>query len=199
MGTSAFGAGLLLPRWGTAQERPVLTPWQSPGPFYPRFQPRDADDNLLRLPAIAGGRPLVVAGRMLGRDGRALAGALVELWQTDPAGRYVAQVGAQGVTPGFKGYGRQQTDTKGNFVFRTVFPGRYPGRTPHLHFAVTFGRFGGTSPDASAPFTTQMYFAGDPANGRDGLLGRIRDRRQRDNVVVKTEEGLARFQIVLDV
>ena len=54
----------------------------------------------------------------------------------------------------FQGYGQTQSDAAGAYRFRTIRPVPYPGRTPHIHFAV------------SAPgvprFITQMYVAGSP-------------------------------------
>ena len=67
----------------------------------------------------------------------------------------------------------------GSYAFRTIKPVAYPGRTPHIHFAVTApGR---------KPLITQMYAAGDPQNERDGILNGIRDARQRASVIVKLE------------
>ena len=59
------------------------------------------------------------------------------------------------------------TDAEGRYSFRTIKPVPYPGRTPHIHFAVA------TSDRRS--LTTQLYVAGEPQNARDGLyrgLGR---------------------------
>jgi protocatechuate 3,4-dioxygenase beta subunit len=43
----------------------------------------------------------------------------------------------------------------------------YPGRTPHIHFAVSGPGF--------PRFVTQMYVAGEPLNERDGVLLSVRD------------------------
>ena len=73
------------------------------------------------------------------------------------------------------------SDASGSYAFRTIKPVAYPGRTPHIHFAITApGR---------APLITQMYVAGEPLNARDGILNGIADRRQRDSVIVKLEPG----------
>src|SRR3712207_8902721 len=37
---------------------------------------------------------------------------------------------------GFQGYGRTMVDGGGLYGFRTIRPVPYPGRTPHIHFAV---------------------------------------------------------------
>ncbi len=69
----------------------------------------------------------------------------------------------------------------GAYSFRTIKPVAYPGRTPHIHFAITApGR---------EPLITQMYVAGEPQNERDGILNGIRDARQRDSVIVRLQPG----------
>ena len=57
----------------------------------------------------------------------------------------------------------------------------YPGRTPHIHFAVAIpGR---------RTLVTQMYVFGEALNGRDGILNSIRDPRQRDSVIVRLDQA----------
>ena len=98
----------------------------------------------------------------------------------------------------FQGYGRFLTGSTGEYYFRTIKPVPYPGRTPHIHFAVkTKGQ--------QDKFTTQCYVKGDPHNDRDGVLRRIQDARQRDSVLVdfaplqgsKIGELATKFDIVL--
>jgi protocatechuate 3,4-dioxygenase beta subunit len=55
----------------------------------------------------------------------------------------------------------------------------YPGRTPHIHFAV--------EAPGRRELVTQMYVAGEPLNERDGLYRQIRDLRQRAAVTVRLE------------
>jgi protocatechuate 3,4-dioxygenase beta subunit len=76
----------------------------------------------------------------------------------------------------FQGYGRTITDGAGGYRFRTIRPVPYPGRTPHIHFAV--------SGPGSARFTTQMYVAGEPLNERDGVLMGVRDPAARARLIV---------------
>ena len=76
----------------------------------------------------------------------------------------------------FQGYGQTITDRAGGYRFRTIRPVPYPGRTPHIHFAV--------SAPGLAPFTTQMYIAGEPLNERDGVLTGVRDPAARARLIV---------------
>lgn len=136
-------------------------PWpeQVEGPYH-----RDVEEFRADVVDDRVGVPLRLAVRLVGADGRtALAGAVVEIWQCDAAGRY------SGFPPPEPGVsvtsesaprtqvsaeerflrGRQYTDATGTCEFRTIYPGWYPGRTVHIHLrAHVEGR----------AFTTQLYF-----------------------------------------
>jgi len=175
------------------------TPIQSTGPFYPDVLPSESDADLVRIgngaPAL--GEEIEVAGRLLGLDGRPVAGGFVELWQANANGRYAHSRDTSNVPldPNFQGYGVVRTDDQGRYRFRTIRPGVYPGRTRHLHF-----RVGGPGFE---PLPTQMYFAGDAGNARDFLWNRIGDPLARDAVTVQftpdTATNIARgtFDIVV--
>lgn len=155
------------------------TPSQTAGPFYPVTLPSDIDNDLVVLrgsAARAEGTVAHVLGRVLGRDGRPVAGATVEIWQCDARGRYrhPGDVGGPPRDQAFQGFGRIATGPDGAYSFRTIRPVAYPGRTPHIHFLVR------------APgrrLVTQMYVAGEPGNGADGLYGSL--GRERDAVTVR--------------
>lgn len=156
------------------------TPRQTTGPFYPEALPSESDADLVRIgpgPAAIG-EEIEVAGRLLGLDGRPIAGGFVELWQANAAGRYAhsRDTSPAPLDPNFQGYGVVRTDAEGRYRFRTIRPGTYPGRTRHLHF-----RVGGPGFE---PLPTQMYFAGDPGNERDFPWNSIRDPNARDSVTV---------------
>lgn len=158
----------------------VPTPRQTRGPFYPLTLPLDRDNDLVRVAGVAQpalGTVTHVAGRVLDLNGRPVPGARVEIWQCDANGRY-HHPGDRNSAPedsGFQGYGETSTDADGAYRFRTIKPVPYPGRTAHIHFAIS-----GTGFD---PLVTQMYVAGEPRNGSDGLLNRI-DPTARERVIV---------------
>ena len=119
----------------------LLTPPQTEGPFYPVELPSDRDADLVRVTgadARAMGTVTHVTGRVLDRASRPLPGVLVEIWQCDANGRYrhPLERGGRPLDPGFQGYGRALTDKGGGYRFRTIRPVPYPGRTPHIHFAI---------------------------------------------------------------
>jgi protocatechuate 3,4-dioxygenase beta subunit len=162
-------AGLAMAPMGAWAEL-LVTPSQPAGPFYPLELPQGDDNDLTRVmdqAEVAGGEVLHVAGRVLDASGTLLEGARVELWQANAEGRYHHPHDRSPATMdlGFQGFGHMVTSADGAYRFKTITPGLYPGRTRHLHFLVIApGR---------AELVTQMYFAGEPDNERDGLLRRL--------------------------
>jgi protocatechuate 3,4-dioxygenase beta subunit len=196
----AAGAGAVLPKGLSAALVP--TPRQTPGPFYPLRLPLDSDTDLVQVAGrgqAAAGTVTHVFGRVLDAAGRPLAGARVEIWQCDALGRYHHPRDRGGrADPNFQGYGRTALGDDGAFRFRTIKPAPYPGRAPHIHFAV--------SGSGIERLTTQMYVAGEPLNARDGILNRVRDPVARARLIVALEPAVevepgalaGRFDIVLD-
>lgn len=182
-----LGAGAMLPAGlsAAAAEARVATPRQTEGPYYPVDWGGDADADLVQVQgeaARATGQVLHLQGRVLGIDGRPLAGASVEIWQCDALGVYRHprdERGDRRREPGFQGRGRVTADATGAYRFRTIKPVAYPGRTPHIHVKVSV-------PQRST-LVTQMYVHGERLNERDGVLNSIRDPRQRDSMIVKLE------------
>ncbi|HZO87344.1 MAG TPA: protocatechuate 3,4-dioxygenase [Chthonomonadaceae bacterium] len=186
----------------TFAEELVQTPRQTQGPFYPDRLPLDTDNDLLIIndsitPAV--GAVTYLSGRILDARGEPVRGAVVEIWQVDNNGAYIHSGGANFTNrdPNFQGFGRFLTGSTGEYLFRTIRPVPYPGRTPHIHVAVKVkGR---------SKFTTQCYIKGHPQNAGDGVLGGIQDPRQRAVVMVpfvpiqgsRLGELAAHFDIVL--
>jgi protocatechuate 3,4-dioxygenase, beta subunit len=165
----------------------VATPAQTEGPFYPTDWSGDIDSDLVRVTGAAAqaqGQITHVLGRILDTSGAPIQGAAIEIWQCDATGIYRHPRDTHWLRErdaGFQGRGRALAGTDGAYAFRTIKPVAYPGRTPHIHFAIIApGR---------APLITQMYVEGEPLNERDGILNGIRDARQRDSVIVKLEPG----------
>lgn len=179
----------------------VPTPRQSRGPFYPDALPLDTDNDLIQVAGAettARGTITHVYGLVTDLEGMALPGVQVEIWQCDANGRYrhTGDRGSRPRDPGFQGYGRTVTDGQGRYRFRTIRPVPYPGRAPHIHFAIHYGQ--------GNPLVTQMYVAGDPLNQRDLLLNSVTDPRQRQRLLVplrldpaQPSELRGRFDIVL--
>ncbi len=163
----------------------AATPQQTEGPFYPVTLPSDTDNDLVRVrgqAASARGTVLHLEGRVLDSGGRAMPGALIEIWQCDAQGIYdhPRQPGRERRDQAFQGYGRMQADADGRYGFRTLKPVAYPGRTPHIHFKVA-------TPDGGQ-LTSQFYIAGEPQNERDFVYrAALRDPRQRERIEMRLQ------------
>lgn len=178
------------------------TPSQSLGPFYPVTLPLDRDADLVRVDGRsdpASGIITHVFGRVTDTAGRPLSGARVEIWQCNAFGRYHHPNAPENapLDENFQGFGETLTDADGAYRFRTIRPVPYPGRAPHIHFAVKGRGFD--------RLVTQMYVDGEPDNDRDGLLRRVRDPAARASLIValaaapQVEDGTlaGTFDIVL--
>jgi protocatechuate 3,4-dioxygenase beta subunit len=188
-GLAALATTAVVPGGGKLLAAPALvaTPRQTEGPFYPTDWSGDADNDLVVVQgeaAQAQGRITHILGRVLDSSGAPVPGAAIEIWQCDATGIYRHPRDTSWLRTrdgGFQGRGRTRSAANGGYSFRTIRPVAYPGRTPHIHFAVIApGR---------QPLVTQMYVAGEPLNARDGILQAITDPRQRDSVIVKLQAG----------
>lgn len=167
MGRSLLGTSLLVAPGVFAEL--LTTPAQTEGPFYPNHLPLDTDNDLLIIndeitPAV--GEVTHLSGRILDDTGAPVRNALVEIWQVDNNAAYLhTQDPRHGERDGnFQGFGRFMTGSSGEYYFRTIKPVPYPGRTPHIHFAV--------HRKGAEKFTTQCYIKGHPQNARDGIFRR---------------------------
>ena len=187
---------------GAYAEELTRTPAQTEGPFYPDKLPLDTDNDLLIVndsltPGV--GEVTWLNGRILDPRGEPVRNALVEIWQCDHNGAYQhTRTGqADQRDKNFQGFGRFLTGASGEYLFRTIKPVPYPGRTPHIHFAIKFkGR---------KELITQCYIKGHPQNDRDGVLRGISDPKARASVMVdfnplkgsRVGELTAKFDVVL--
>jgi len=190
---------------GAFAEELTRTPRQTEGPFYPDKLPLDTDNDLIIVndnltPAL--GEVTWVSGRVLDSRGDPIRNALVEIWQCDANGVYIhtGNFGGQSnKDKNFQGFGRFLTGSTGEYVFRTIKPVPYPGRTPHIHYKV--------KRNGKELLTTQCYVKGNPSNERDGVWRGIGDETARASVTVdfaplkgsRVGELAARFDIVLGV
>ena len=201
LSTVAVGTAAL---WtpGVFAQHLVQTPKQTEGPYYPNKMPLDTDNDLLIVndaitPAV--GEITYVSGRILDKNGAPIRGALVEIWQVDNNAAYIhtADKNNSKRDTNFQGFGRFVTGSTGEYLFRTIKPVPYPGRTPHIHYAVKF--------KGEKKLITQCYIKGHPGNANDGVLKGIKDAKARESVMVdfapmknaKHGELAAKFDIVL--
>lgn len=180
-----------------------LTPAQTEGPFFPKKDQADKDLDMTRVagrsePAL--GEVIELSGQVLDQTGAPVAGALVDVWQANAAGRYdhEADTNPAALDPNFQGWARLVTDAEGRYRIRTIKPGHYPvregwSRPPHIHFKVACRGY--------SEITTQMYFAGDALNDVDLIWTRLSaDERASVTVAMAADGGAApsgRFDLVI--
>ena len=208
--------GYLYPAYRATRQRApsqplILLPQtlsETTGPVFGHSDIRPNDQDLTMQHA---GEPLgeriIVRGRVVDGDGRAVSNSLIEIWQANAAGRYAhaRDNHPAPLDPNFTGTGRTFTDEDGFYSFVTIKPGAYPWRNhenawrpAHIHFSL-FG------PAFVTRLITQMYFPGDPLFAYDPILQSIPDEKARQRLVskfdletTKPEWALGyRFDIVL--
>ena len=170
----AAGSSTILPRQPRAQspnmpltpvcaEADDLTPAQTEGPYFTPNSPERAD---FVEDGVDGAR-IALVGFALNPRCQPIAGALIDLWHANAEGAYDNR--------GYRLRGHQFTDAAGRYVFETIVPGLYPGRTRHFHVKVQ-------APGGNI-LTTQLYFPGEPGNERDRIYDKalLMDLREGDS------------------
>lgn len=146
------------------------------GPFFVHGAPEI--ENGGNMAAGWKGEPTYVSGRVLSTDGKPIAGALLDLWQSDGEGSYDVQ---RADTGGKQLRAKLRTDANGQFRLRTILPtsypvptdgpmgrvlermGRHPMRPAHLHFMV--------SAPGHETVVTHLFVKGDPYLESDAVFG----------------------------
>ena len=122
-------------------------------------------------------------------DSRSCAGyanAAVYLWHCDAVGNY--SLYSSGVTNQNWLRGVQEADGRGVVSFKTIFPGAYQGRYPHIHFEV-FPNLSGAASVGNKVATSQLALPEDACNAVYATSGYTQSARNfpqtplaRDNV-----------------
>ena len=192
---AAFGFGLAAGKSLSAQERLaeerlaaalpgakvcILTPEAVQGPFY--FDPKLVRDDITEERR---GAPLALTLQVASvKDCARLKGARVDLWHADGQGMYSGYRGQgdDGISTRGKTFlrGTQFTDADGQVRFATIYPGWYPGRTPHIHFKVFL--------DATNLVTGQLYFPDDLSARIYAGVAPYNDRKAKRDIVRNEED-----------
>lgn len=180
-------AGLMgISTLGKSAAAAVLTPRATEGPYYPTPAMRmpDTDNDLVKIIGLveeAGGEVFTLRGKIIGSDGQPLAGHRIEIWQCDLNGNYMhpRDGRSENFDQAYQGFGHDVTDDGGNYIFRTIKPTIYPGRTPHIHVKIFDGD--------SELLTTQFYIKDDPNNAGDRLFNRM-SKAEADMVSMTFDE-----------
>jgi len=177
-----------------AQESYPKTPVDHEGPFYPVTKQQDVDNDLIHIQGqsgVAKGDILKLSGMIVNTSGVAQPNLIIEIWQTDPLGRYKHPGDS---TPGerdpnFQYWGAAFTDADGKYFFKTVVPGAYEPRPAHIHYKVL--------KDGKILLTSQIYFMKPIERDKlPSLTSRI-ELQTTDLIPTKSGEFEAFFRIVL--
>lgn len=151
------------------------------GPVFGQGDIGELDNDLLRNFSTEGQSPIgeriIVHGRVVDENAKAVPATLVEIWQANAGGRYRHKKDTYlaPIDPNFGGCGRTLTDADGYYYFRTVKPGAYPWRNwinswrpAHIHVSVFGQAF-------AQRLITQFYFEGDPLIAKCPIVNTIPD------------------------
>jgi protocatechuate 3,4-dioxygenase beta subunit len=122
----------------------VLTPEQTEGPYY-------IDGEKVRRNITEGkpGTTLMLRAFVVDASTcKPIHNAAVDIWHADAAGVYSGFGQGAGNRTFLRGI--QKTNAKGLALFRTIYPGWYPGRTVHIHVKLHLG--------GNVLHTGQLYF-----------------------------------------
>ncbi len=154
---------------------PTLTETTGPGGCWDRLMGPALADLTTQHDGVPQGQRIVVAGRVLDDDGRAVPDTVMEIWQANAAGRYIHgkdQWDAP-LDPHFTGAGRVVTDAEGRYEFVTIRPGAYPWgnhhnawRPAHIHLSLL-------GPAFATRLVTQLYFPDDPLIDIDPIANAV--------------------------
>lgn len=156
----------------TKHKKLLKTPDEIEGPFYPVVAQADKDFDLTQLNGQQGtaeGEVVHIAGKVTDTEGKAIVGAMVDIWQANTHGRYSHPQDPNDapLDENFQGWAIVRSGSGGEFKFKTIVPGAYPAtrnwmRPPHIHFKVAKRGY--------LEVTTQMYFPDQQLNDVDRLL-----------------------------
>jgi protocatechuate 3,4-dioxygenase beta subunit len=133
------------------------------------------------------GQLIHIRTRVVDEDGAPVAGAMVEIWHCNAAGKYIHPNDTHDapVDRNFYGAARLTADEAGRIELRTIKPAAYPvpdtngwWRPPHVHFSV-WGRVW------LSRLVTQMFFPGEPLNEYDHILNAVSDREARSRCIAR--------------
>lgn len=151
-----------------------ISPSQTVGPFFLEALIHSGDEIIAKSGTV--GEAIIVEGRVIDAEGNGVGDAVLEIFQADATGCYVADSAGARSGSQFTGFGRAQSDISGAFRFTTVYPGAVgapEGRieAPHLDLMV-FAR------GLLKPLVTRIYFAGDAGNSNDSVLAQVPAKRR---------------------
>ena len=159
----------------------AIMPETTAGPFY--FDPA------LQRTDITEGRPgvpLRLRIQVVDAGCKPIGGARVDIWHCDAQGIYSGypqQLGGLDTTGETFLRGTMLAGDDGIAEFTTIYPGWYPGRTPHIHFKAF--------PDQARVLTGQLFFPDDISREIYGTVAPYNDR-DAGQMTPTDRDGIAR-------
>lgn len=166
----------------------TLSELTGPAFGHEKLAAHDAD---LTLNGRSNGEPvgerIIMTGRVLDEQARALPNTLIEIWQANAAGRYVHRQEHHDapLDANFFGAGRCVTDAEGRYRFVTIKPGAYPWRNHHNAWRPAHIHLSLFGPSLVTRLVTQMYFPGDPLLALDPIYNSMPDPHARKLLVAR--------------
>ena len=150
-------AGLISTSQADAQQAKIPTARDAEGPFFVANTPVVDDLNRFGKP----GERMRISGQVLNaaQPDSPVAGAKLEIWQTDGTGRYHPEGNGD-----YSDYADRDIDMRGTvfadeagqFAVMSLFPVEYEPRPPHIHYWI--------HADGFRPLVTQHYLDTAPRN-----------------------------------
>lgn len=142
----------------------------------------------------AEGEHIELVGRVYDGNGDLVRDALIEIWQADSQGNYIANFDNK---KPFSGFGRSACAVDGDFHFNTVKPGQvdFNGKpmAPHVNIAV-FAR------GINIHLQTRAYFDDEQeANNNCPILTSIPSDVRRKTLIAVKEEGKGKLRYRFDI
>jgi len=169
------------------------------GPFHAKAQHLQMGSMIANGPESHRGQATLVHGRILDKAAKPIAGASIDVWQSDDAGHYDVQDSNQ---PEINLRAIFQTGDDGKFWFRTIKPAAYPVptdgpvgellraagrhamRPAHIHFMIEAPGF--------ERLITHLFVKGDPYLGSDAVFG-VKDSLVLDFKMNDSREAMNAF------
>lgn len=166
------------------------------GPMYRKNAPTFANGDSIVVQMPEDGELTLLEGTVRSSDGRAIAGAAIEVWEPSTNGLYENQDPEQ---PDMNLRGRFETDENGHYALRCLRPtnypipddgpggdllrmlGRHPMRTAHIHFII--------SAHGYDPIIAQLYDSSDEYLDKDAIFA------VKENLVVNFEPASAGLDV----
>lgn len=170
------------------------------GPFHRNGAPvMEQGTNIAQASMAETGTPVVVRGRVTDPSGKPVVGAILDVWQASPDGKYDIQDPNQA---DMNLRGIFSTDANGEYGFRTVKPsaypipddgpvgdllhatGRHPMRPAHIHFIITMPGY--------ERLVTHIFVEGDEYLDSDAVFG-VKNSLIADFVLNESADAAARY------